>query len=656
LPQSTRLASETLVRAYARKQALEEAGLGSTGVTAEIANLRSQLREGGDFRPGDVLHEGRYLILEKIGRGGFATVWRAHDSVAAREVAIKVLHASLADSPQRRSRFRRGAEVMALLNHPGIVSVLDPSGEEGGLPYFVMALVKGPNLQDAVLEGKIPRARALGIIAAVGEALSFAHRRGIVHRDVNPGNIFLDEDGSPRLSDFDLVLFEGAGSGTHTGALGTFAYAAPEMLDKPHEADQRVDVYSLAMTAIFCLRSAELPRTVYQDREPVIDALDCSDVVKRVLKRATSWDREARHASIASFCEALLGAPAEADDEAPITPTGSRIKPYAPAITPPSPDSAREGALSQLDFSPRPPRRVGAAMAAGATLLVGGFLVTRMVGNDWSRPNGNDVSTGSGRASASTGSGGAPPVVTASVAPLATRVLPPGHEGCPLGMVPVTSGRARASYCVDVTEVTVARYRACTDARACPPLTTRFTAFCNSDSDRALGEHPVNCVTFKEASAYCQSRRARLPEESEWVRAATVDDGRRFPWGNDLLPHPELRLNACDGKCAELFSRSGEARAPTLFDASDGWGATAPVGSYPAGDSPVGAHDLAGNVAEWTIGPNGPVVHGGSWHDSTADAVSAARGVDASPETRSAYIGFRCAADAPPRGGAAQGL
>lgn len=132
-----------------------------------------------------------YALLEMIGRGGFAVVWKAFDPEQKGLVALKVLHPPLAGDAVRRERFFRGAREMAGIEHAGIVRVLVPSEEDEGFHFFVMEHVVGGDLQHAVLKGEVARERALPIVLAVGEALAIAHAKGLVHRDVKPANILL---------------------------------------------------------------------------------------------------------------------------------------------------------------------------------------------------------------------------------------------------------------------------------------------------------------------------------------------------------------------------------------------------------------------------------------------------------------------------------
>jgi serine/threonine protein kinase len=301
----TRAISGRIEAAQKRRRSLQQGGFDTKEVDLEILGLRRQLRQGGQLRPGDALDDGRYLIIDRLGQGGFAVVWKAHDRQRDRLVAIKVLRGELVRDEIRLERFLRGARRMAEIDHPAVVRVLDPSGEDGGFRYFVMELVAGGDFRAAVLEGRVPREKVVPLILTVGDALVEAHRRGLVHRDVKPANILLDESGAPKLTDFDLVGGADTTGGTRTGALGTFLYAAPEMMDRPQDADVRADVYSLGMTAIFGLYGAELPMTVLREIDRILAGLPCSPAVQRVLWQAVAWDPGLRYRSCAALCEVL---------------------------------------------------------------------------------------------------------------------------------------------------------------------------------------------------------------------------------------------------------------------------------------------------------------------------------------------------------------
>jgi WD40 repeat protein len=295
--------------ARARRAQLVAAGVSPGSVDHEILDLRHRLHSDLHLKEGDALGANRYTLIRRIGRGGFAVVWEALDRSLDRRVAIKILHGELAGDPLRRARFFRGARAMVALDHEAVARVLEPECEDRGYHYFVMELMSGGDMLRAVLEKRIGgEEQIIALIVRVGDALARAHGRKLVHRDVKPANILLDDSGAPKLCDFDLVGGADTTGGTRTGALGTFLYAAPELLSHPEDADARADVYGLAMTTIFGLHGANLPTAIMRDVRPLIGRLACRAAVKTVLQRAVDWSPRERFEHAGLFCAALLGA------------------------------------------------------------------------------------------------------------------------------------------------------------------------------------------------------------------------------------------------------------------------------------------------------------------------------------------------------------
>jgi hypothetical protein len=193
----------------------------------------------------------RYELHELVGIGGMSEVHLARDLRLDRDVAVKVLHADLANDPSVSARFRREAQKTAGLNHRGIAAVYDTGVAEtatGSPLYIVMEYVDGPTLRDVVRDrGSMTPRRAVSVIADVCEALEFSHRHGVIHRDVKPANIMLTKDGAVKVVDFGIAraLADGDGGMTRTGAvLGTAHYLSPEQASGG-KVDARSDVYSV---------------------------------------------------------------------------------------------------------------------------------------------------------------------------------------------------------------------------------------------------------------------------------------------------------------------------------------------------------------------------------------------------------------------------
>jgi len=260
-----------------------------------------------------------------------------------------------------------------------------------------------------------------------------------------------------------------------------------------------------------------------------------------------------------------------------------------------------------------------------------------------------------------------PPTTTVRPPPTTTIARPTTTAAsCPAGFVfipggtfmmgaPSTEGDADehpqhavtvAPFCMSKLEVTVSQYQACVTAGMC--IATKTESRCNA-SDASRTNHPINCINFSMALAYCNWTSGRLPTEEEWEYAARGTDGRRYPWGNSA-PSPQL-LNACGDECVTYASGIGETKT-ALFSGSDGYTETSPVGSYPRGASPFGVLDMAGNVYEWTSSPyctypthncqsNYRMYRGGGWYSSGGVTVTTRNGNNANDAR--VVVGIRCA-------------
>jgi hypothetical protein len=266
---------------------------------------------------------GHYRLLSLIGTGGMAEVYRARDTRLPREVAVKVLPATLASDPSYVQRFRSEARRVAKLRHPNIVPVYE-FGEQDGLLYLVMPLL-GESLRDRMSRagGRLPIPEALAVAIQVAEALEAAHVQGIVHRDVKPENVLLDPDGSALLTDFgiarELAFLRRPGSVQTLAAtglpVGTPEYMAPEQL-RGGPVDQRADVYGLG-AVLYELLTGRAPHEAATPYEvaalsltaPIIPPSklnpDIGPQLEAVMMMALSRDVNQRYHSLAAFIRAL---------------------------------------------------------------------------------------------------------------------------------------------------------------------------------------------------------------------------------------------------------------------------------------------------------------------------------------------------------------
>ena len=350
---------------------------------------------------------GGYLIQSVLGRGGMSVVYLADDTRLDRRIALKVMAEELAGNASFRTRFVREAKMAANLEHPNIVPLYD-AGEIDGVLYLAMRVIRGTDLRQVIdADGALDPARTMAIMRQVASALDAAHRAGLVHRDVKPGNILLARDGDEEhayLSDFGLTKQVSSDSGlTKTGTfMGTVDYVAPEQI-RGYEVDGRTDQYSLGCVLYECL-TGRVPfvkdqdvATLFahvEDEPPRVSAMrpEYPAEVSDVVARAMAKQREARFETCLGFVQAARSALREGDR--PLAPTvvaggpGTVSVPPAPPrrdeapTEPPSPRGSRRGVLIAA---------IVAAVAIAGT--VAGIALTRD-GRDRADATGSTGSTG----------------------------------------------------------------------------------------------------------------------------------------------------------------------------------------------------------------------------------------------------------------------
>jgi len=271
---------------------------------------------------------GPYRIIEQIGIGGMATVYKAYQPSMDRYVAIKVLPAIVSRDPAFLKRFRREAKVVAKLEHKHILPVHD-YGEQEGLTYLVMRYVEAGTLKDRLAAGQLDLPAIYRIIAQVGAALDYAHRLGVIHRDVKPTNVLIDSQGDAYLTDFGLArIMESSEQLTATGVgVGTPAYMAPEQ-GQGLKIDHRSDIYSLGVM-LYEMAAGRVPYEAETPMAVVIKHItaplplpssvkpDISPQVERVILKAMAKDPDDRFQTVGDMVAALDAAMRRAQAEAP---------------------------------------------------------------------------------------------------------------------------------------------------------------------------------------------------------------------------------------------------------------------------------------------------------------------------------------------------
>ncbi len=260
----------------------------------------------------------RYQVIEHLGRGGMAEVYRAYQPRLDRYVAIKVLHAFLADEENFLARFQREAKAIAMLRHPNIVQVYDFDYDgEWDVYYMVMEFIGGPTLKMQLKdlterEEKMPLDEAVRVAVALGKALDYAHQRGMIHRDIKPGNVMFTDEGQVVLTDFGIARMINLSGLTASGAIiGTPSYISPEQaMGRP--GDERSDIYSLAIV-FYQMITGDLPFDAetsmgiilkhISEPPPSPRALrpDLPEMVEQVLVRALAKDPAQRYQEVTGF-------------------------------------------------------------------------------------------------------------------------------------------------------------------------------------------------------------------------------------------------------------------------------------------------------------------------------------------------------------------
>ncbi len=621
--------------------------------------------------------QNRYRIVTLLGQGGMGAVYRAWDLRLEGAVAVKEFTPQpgldAATLAQLRDQFKQEAIVLSRLNHPHLVRVRD-FFEEHGNAYLVMDLVEGESLEARILRQQIiPEQEAVTWLLQLLDALSYCHNQGILHRDIKPQNVIIDQQGCAILVDFGLVkLWDPNDPQTRTvlRGMGTPEYAPPEQYGKQGQStDPRSDLYSLGATFYHALTGQAPPTASDRMADPElfrpVRALSpqVSPTTDAVLLRALEPARQQRWNTANEMAAAL----------------GSEIVYHHPTTPPSQPDAAHAWDSGTAVMPQTLSERKAFPDWAWVLLVIVGLM-----GVLWGLSSRENM----------------PPaelviktvVVTQEVVKVITATPSPEPEpaqtveptsGPPIAsvshglgdtwtrpadgmvMVYVPAGEfqmgsaegdddeepvhtvALDAFWLDRTEVTNAQFQKFVNATGYETLAEPFGVdwkHPEGPNSQAVNSHPVVLVSWHDAVAYCEWAGARLPTEAEWEYAARGPKGLTYPWGNEW-----------DCSRGNFATDCG----------SDTYSRTAPVGSFPGGASWVGALDLAGNVAEWVadwygsypsgrqVNPTGPqsgdsrVRRGGSWGYTEFSMRGAYRFWDW-PAALAEDWGFRCGVSAAP--------
>jgi formylglycine-generating enzyme required for sulfatase activity/serine/threonine protein kinase len=682
----------------------------------------------------------KYSVESVVGEGGFATVYRATHLLWKRPVALKVFK-TLADfSPSDRQKLldefiQEGAlltdlsaRTAAIVQARDIAMLQTAAGDH--VPYMVLEWLEGASLEGVLADEKsqgLPLrslADAVHLLNPAAEALGLAHRKGIAHRDIKPGNVFVlgdpRGDATVKLLDFGIAKVVSdaqkmAGTFTKTsGQVTSFtpAYGAPEQFSRTHgSTGPWTDVFSLALVVVETVTGREPLEgddflqlgvaSASSERRPTPRTLGAqvTDEVEGVFAKAVAVKPAERFQTAGDFWNALRHAlqmdpmrgmtnpmPRSSSPSRPPIATAPTVAVSADVVAAQGLSTSRgaiTGPMGRASASTTGRRPGGGKMGLFVGLGIG--AVVAIVGATFAlganRGGGPKVSTAPVAAAAA---------ASGPVAPAASPAPPPAApEACPAGTIAIPGGSFYmgsdegiplerpahqveiAPFCIDEFEVTVAKYKACSDSGHCKRAgatnqwdkisdkeSKAFDPLCNIRDPETRATHPINCVDWEMADKFCHEEGERLPTEAEWEFAARGPDGRKYPWGDE---DPSAGyLNACGRECMVWGAKNG-VEEKAMYDSDDGYANTAPVGSFPKGASRYGVQDVVGNVWEWVAdyygpyskdeqkAPKGPetgdekVIRGGAWNGSYASWVRPTFRYKDAPTKRSYGIGFRCA-------------
>ena len=554
----------------------------------------------------------QYQIESLLGHGGMGAVYKGRQAALDRPVAIKLLPAEMAADAQFIARFQREARTLAKLQHPGIVAVHDFGQTSEGHLYFVMEFVDGTDLHRILhAPGGLNPAQALALISQICDALHYAHGKGVIHRDIKPGNILVTTDSRAKLADFGLARPIVEESTVLTGTnviMGTAAYMAPEQQEG--RSDQRADIYALGVM-LYEMLCGQRPSGAF---DPPSHRVQVDVRLDDVVIKAMQQQPERRYQQV------------------------SEMKTDVDRIRTTPQQNAERGTRSAEKKTSRV--RATAIIAACLALAsAGGFFI-------WEKMNASRAS----RPQAEPGS-------VAESSPALQRVEPSSASGRPDGLKPPTTLPAATKdkpfantlgqefVPVPGTQVLFCRWETrVKDYAEFARVNKIDSAWATQQKDGVPvsrePEYPVSGVSWDGANAFCKwltekestegklpkGMNYRLPTDEEWSRAVGLAheegttpkersgaNGVDFPWGTGWPPN---------GKAGNYADETFHGKFPNppekwIEGYTDGFATTAPVGSFAPNE--FGIYDLGGNVWEWCedwydANQNERTLRGASWN------------------------------------------
>jgi eukaryotic-like serine/threonine-protein kinase len=601
---------------------------------------------------------GRYHIIEQLGQGGMATVYRAYDTRLEREVALKFIRREEigpAYLEQLFKRFEREAKSLAQLSHPNVVKVYD-YGEFEGVPYLVMEYLPGGTLKQR-MGRTMPAAEAARLLLPVARALAYAHHENIIHRDVKPANILITRSGEPMLTDFGIAkILSGDGgatalTGTGVG-LGTPDYMAPEQWT--NEVVPQTDVYALGIVFYEMVTgrrpfTADTPAAVLlkqmQDTlpRPQSFAPDLPDQAEQLLYKALAKDPQERFATMdlmAAALENLIREPeAQAETRLASKDTQQTVEakpaPRVPAastatvVMPPSaktePEATIVSSAAPKALAPRP-AKMSAWVWAAAGLAVLAVIVVIGVGAV--------VLANVGKAqppAVSTSAPTQPATAAKAASPEPAASVPAGKPG--LGSTRVADKDSMPQVYVPGSPFLMGTDDATAPAEEKPRHIVNLDAYWMDQTDVTNAMFiKFTSITGYETDAqkdgvgfvYAQGQWASVPG-ADWLHPqgpssnirtlgnhpvvqVTYNDARAYcRWAGRHLPTEAQWEKAARGRDGRLYPWGDGRPDQSLLNFGQQVHGTSQVGVYTTGASPYGALDMAGNVWQWVV----------DWYDET---------------------------------------
>ena len=594
---------------------------------------------------------GNVRIDKLLARGGMAEVYLGSHRNLDRLVAIKLLHSYIEEEPLLIERFHREAKVVAGLRHPNIVQIFDFDTIDGH-PFIVMEYLKGPTLATYLRhlhqrKKRIPPDQVARLLNEISVALDYAHKQGVIHRDIKPGNIILHNkteditvdkpltnDVEAIITDFGLVRIMNTASQTASGMVsGTPAYMSPEQA-RGDQTDHRTDIYSLGVVLYEMLAGrvpfeADSTLTVLHMQihttPPPISGIP--EKVQQVIDRALVKNPDDRYQSsreLATDYFRSIGMRSEASTVLePTTPVSTEATEAIGTSNASAPILMEQAVPAEPQTKPEPaPKPARSRMWIGVGLIslvcitllaIGGY---RLLSAGPIFPNSTETLS--------------PEIPNTGISPLPSE--PPGLPDA-ASMVKVDAGTYQvgrdpaddyhiAVQSMDLNEFWIDQYQT-TNAEY-----EQYLAATGAPTPIVWpGEpnHPVRGVTWDQAVAYCGWLNKRLPNEAEWEAAGRGPglDPRLYPWGDDPTD---------GGNALQLPNQN-----------------TYEIGSQPFNVSPLQLYDMVGNVWEWVgepysdLSPGTKILRGGRF----SNAVDLAYRLPVAPDDTNTvqYAGFRCAAD-----------